>query len=140
VPPEVAFARTVALWRGGGMVDFYGYFPVDAATAARWADAGVSRLKLDLADADPGDVEVLLDVIADTDWASVEWSCGWPGGGRYLSGLVLYANAYGGPDDEPIPAPGHATLHLSVSPRVNDRNPDAFAAGLAGLAGVTLVR
>ncbi len=73
------------------------------------------------------------------DRACVRWSCGWPGGGRYLSGLVLCANAYGGPDDEAVPAPGHATLQLSVSPRVNDRDPEAFAAGLAGLAGVTLV-
>jgi hypothetical protein len=139
VPPEVAFARAVALWRGGGTVEVSGYFPMDAVAAARWADAGVSRFRLDLAEADAGDVEALLDVIADTDCASVRWSCGWPGGGRCLGGLVLYANAYGGPDDEPVPAPGHATVHLSVHPRVDDRNPDAFAAGLAGLAGVTLV-
>jgi hypothetical protein len=139
VSPEVAFARAVVLWHGGDTVDVSGHFPMDAATAARWADAGVSRFRLDLAEADAGDIEALLDVIADTDYACVRWSCGWPGAGRYLNGLVLYANAYGGPDDEPVPAPGHATVHLSVHPRVNDRDPDAFAAGLAGLAGVTLV-
>jgi hypothetical protein len=139
VPPGDAFARALALWCGGETIDFCGYFGCHAATAARWAGADVSQFNLHLDEADPRDVEVLFDAMTETDAAAVEWSCGWPGGGRYLSGLVLYANADGGPDDEPLSAPGCATLHLSVSPRVNNRNPDAFAARLAGQAGVMLV-
>lgn len=138
VPPGDGFERAAALWRDDEIVAFSGFFDCDAATAVLWADAGVSRFRLDVADTDPGCVEMVLDAMADTDPAVVRWYCGWPDGGRYLNGLVLYANADGGPDDEPLSAPGQATLHLSVSPRVNDRNPDDFAARLASQAGVVL--
>jgi hypothetical protein len=138
VPPAAGFERGRGLWRGGGPVELHVFFGADAATAARWAAAGVREFRLSGVEADEAAVDALLDALEPSEPAAVRWSCRWPGSPDGLSGLVLYANATGAPDDELDPAPGHASLHVSVHPRVDDRNPDAFAARLADRAGARL--
>ncbi|MGI5230982.1 hypothetical protein [Actinoallomurus sp. CA-142502] len=139
LPPPVAFARAVPLLAAGGPLSFHGYFDARPRVATALADLGDGHFDFEI---DPL-AEPVPDALlrpADDDLVTVEWCCAWPGESAALSGVLLNVNAtYHGSPYDPVHRPGTSTVHLSVHPRANDRNPGAYARRLAEMAGLRLV-